>query len=197
MRLPIIFLLATFLIANSKPQRPIFKEAIFAGGCFWCMEAAFEKLEGVKSVVSGYSGGHKKNPKYKEVAAGKTGHKEVVKVTFDSNKINYEKLLVTFWLNVDPTVKDKQFCDVGSQYASGIFYLNQKQKYLAEKSFERLKAIGFKNIHTSLEEGREFFQAEENHQDYYKKNPVRYKFYTHGCGRKKRLEEVWKGKSLQ
>ena len=171
------------------------EKAVFAGGCFWCMEAPFEKLKGVQSVVSGYVGGKKKNPTYKEVSSGSSGHVEAVQVTFDNKVIPYDELLKIYWKNIDPLDPNGQFCDKGEQYQSGIFFLNNQQKDAAEKSlFDHQKESRFegKKIVTSIKPASSFYEAEDYHQDYYKKNPIRYKFYRYNCGRDKRLEEVWK-----
>ncbi len=167
--------------------------AVFAGGCFWCVESDFDKVPGVIATTSGYIGGTKKNPTYQEVSAGGTGHAEAVEIVYDPAKVSYEKLLDVFWKNIDPTVKDRQFCDGGSQYRSAIFYLNEEQKRLAEASLEALKKNKpFKGeIYTQIVPAGEFWPAEEYHQDYYKKNPIRYKFYRTGCGRDARLKEIW------
>ncbi len=167
--------------------------ATFAGGCFWCMEPPFDKLDGVVSVTSGYTGGNKKNPTYEEVSAGGTGHAESVQIVFDPARVSYEKLLDVFWHNVDPTVKDRQFCDVGHQYRTAIFYHTESQRQLALKSKEGLgKTKPFKEpIVTEITPATEFYPAEEYHQHYYKKNPLRYKFYRTNCGRDKRLKELW------
>ncbi len=167
--------------------------AVFAGGCFWCVESDFDKVPGVIATTSGYIGGTKKNPTYEEVSAGGTGHAEAVEIVYDPAKVSYEKLLEVFWKNIDPTVKDRQFCDGGSQYRSAIFYLNEEQKRLAEASLEALKRNKpFKGeIYTQIVPAGEFWPAEEYHQDYYKKNPIRYKFYRTGCGRDARLKEIW------
>lgn len=168
-------------------------KATFAGGCFWCMEPPFEKLEGVVSVTSGYIGGHKKQPTYQEVSAGSTGHTEAVEILYDPSKIDYAKLLDVFWHNIDPTVTDRQFCDHGSQYRPGIFYHNDEQKRLAEASRQALSVSKpFKEpIVAEITQATEFYPAEDYHQDYYKKNPVRYKFYRYNCGRDQRLQELW------
>ncbi len=168
-------------------------KATFAGGCFWCMEAPFDKTDGVISTTSGYIGGTKKNPTYQEVSAGSTGHTEAVQIVYDPKKVTYEKLLNVFWRNIDPTVKDQQFCDVGTQYRSGVFYHDDAQKAAAEKSKTDLaKTKPFKaNIVTEITAASEFYPAEEYHQDYYTKNPVRYNFYRKGCGRDARLKELW------
>ncbi len=168
------------------------EKAIFAGGCFWCMEPPYDKLHGVLSTTSGYIGGHKENPTYKEVSAGITGHTEAVEIEYDPEKIGYDELLEVFWRNIDPTVKDRQFCDKGTQYRSGIFYLNEEQRKLAEQSKDALEKTGqFKTIFTEITQSTTFYPAEEYHQDYYKKNPIRYKLYRYGCGRDNRLEEIW------
>lgn len=167
--------------------------AIFAGGCFWCMEAPFDKLDGVVSTTSGYTGGSKKNPTYQEVSSGGTGHAEAVEVVFDPAKVSYERLLDVFWHNIDPTSKDAQFCDHGTQYRSGIFYLDSAQNAAAQSSRLALeKSKPFKGaIVTEITAATVFYPAEDYHQDYYIKNPIRYKFYRSGCGRDARLTELW------
>ncbi|HEX9757450.1 MAG TPA: peptide-methionine (S)-S-oxide reductase MsrA [Nitrospiria bacterium] len=178
---------------HSKVEASPLEVATFAGGCFWCMEEAFDELEGVISTTSGYTGGHLKNPTYKEVSAGGTGHAEVVQVRYDPKIMSYERLLENFWRNIDPTTPDRQFCDVGTQYRPAIFYHNQEQKNLAEESKENLKKTSpFKDpIFTEIVPVSEFYPAEEYHQNFYQKNPLRYKFYKHTCGRKQRLKELW------
>jgi peptide-methionine (S)-S-oxide reductase len=167
--------------------------ATFAGGCFWCMQPPYDKLEGVISTTAGYTGGAKDSPTYQEVSAGTTGHAESVEIVYDPRRVSYQKLLDVFWHNIDPTVKDRQFCDVGSQYRSAIFYHDAEQKRLAEASKAALeKDPRFKGgIMTQIVPAARFWPAEDYHQEYYKKNPVRYKFYRAGCGRDARLEEVW------
>ncbi len=169
------------------------KLATFAGGCFWCVEHAFDDVEGVVSTTSGYTGGHKKNPTYQEVSAGGTGHAEAVQVAYDPKKVSYSDLLKVFWRNIDPTTADKQFCDVGSQYRSAIFYHDETQKRLAEASKRELdKSKPFKQpIVTEITVVSEFYVAEEYHQDYHHKNPLRYRAYRFGCGRDRRLSELW------
>lgn len=175
-----------------KPSSPPLATAIFAGGCFWCIEADFEKLAGVVEAESGYSNGHLANPTYEQVSHGSTGHAESVRVIYDPSKITYEKLLDYFWHHIDPTVKDRQFCDVGSQYRSAIFYQNETEKKAAEASKTALERTGkFARIYTEIAPADPFYLAEEYHQDYYKKNPIRYKFYRNGCGRDARVDEVW------
>jgi len=172
---------------------PRLEKALFAGGCFWCMEPPFDKLNGVKAVISGYTGGHKKNPTYEEVSSGITGHAEAIEITYDPAVISYAKLLDVFWRNTDPTVKDRQFCDVGAQYRTAIWYQNEEQRRLAEESKKALeKSRRFKGpIHTEITQATQFYPAEDYHQKYYQKNPLRYKFYRHNCGRDQRLKELW------
>jgi peptide-methionine (S)-S-oxide reductase len=167
--------------------------ATFAGGCFWCMEPPFDELDGVLSTTSGYTGGHKQNPTYEEVSTGTTGHTEAVQVKYDPTRITYERLLEVFWRNIDPVTANAQFCDHGSQYRSGIFYHDAAQRRLAEESKRALETSGrFKTpIVTEIGEARTFYPAEAYHQDYYKKNPIRYKFYRAGCGRDRRLADLW------
>ncbi|MCI0399878.1 MAG: peptide-methionine (S)-S-oxide reductase MsrA [Gammaproteobacteria bacterium] len=168
-------------------------KATFAGGCFWCMEPPFDKLDGVISTTSGYTGGHIKNPTYREVSAGSTGHAESVQILYDPAKMSYERLLDVFWHNIDPTTSDREFCDIGMQYRTAIFYHNEEQKQLAEQSKARVEQTKpFKEpIVTEISPASEFYPAEEYHQDYYKKNPLSYKVYRYHCGRDQRLEELW------
>lgn len=172
------------------------QKATFAGGCFWCMEPPFEKLDGVVEVTVGYTGGTKENPTYEEVSSGTTGHYEAVEITYDMQKISYEELLNVFWRNIDPTDAGGSFVDRGPQYGSAIFYHSDEQKLLAEESKERLEKSGRfdKPIFTKILKYDLFYRAEEYHQDYYKKNPVRYKLYKAGSGRDTYLEKVWKGR---
>jgi peptide-methionine (S)-S-oxide reductase len=166
--------------------------AVFAGGCFWCTESDFEKFPGVISAESGYIGGKTVNPTYEQVSAGRTGHTEGVRVVYDPSKVSYSALLEYFWKTIDPTVKDQQFCDHGSQYRSAIFYENEAQRATIEASKAALlKAGPVKVIHTEIAPTSTFYPAEEYHQDYYKKNPIRYKGYRYNCGRDARLAEVW------
>ncbi len=184
-------------MAEGDPVKPVdsanLAKATFAGGCFWCMEPPFDKLDGVISTTSGYTGGHTKNVTYKEVSAGGTGHAEAVEIVYDPEKISYEKLLEVFWRNVDPTTPDRQFCDTGRQYRTEIFYHDAEQKRLAEQSKDRIEQTKpFQQpVVTEIIPATEFYAAEEYHQDYYKKNPLRYKFYRYHCGRDQRLEELW------
>ncbi len=170
--------------------------ATFAGGCFWCMEHPYDELDGVISTTSGYTGGSTKNPTYKQVSSGTTGHTEAVQVEYDPTKISYQKLLEVFWRNIDPTTPDRQFCDRGSQYRAGIFYHDAEQERLAEESKKHVEATKSfpEPVVTEVTQAPEFYPAEKYHQDYYLKNPLRYKLYRHGCGRDRRLEQLW-GKS--
>jgi peptide-methionine (S)-S-oxide reductase len=169
--------------------------AIFAGGCFWCVEADFEKLPGVVKAESGYIGGKVANPTYEAVSAGSTGHAEAVRVWYDAQQVTYEQLVDFFWRTIDPTVKDRQFCDVGSQYRSAIFYENDAQRVAAEGSKAALEKSGrLPRIYTEIVPASTFYLAEEYHQNYYKKNPVRYRYYRSGCGRDARVAEVWGAK---
>jgi peptide-methionine (S)-S-oxide reductase len=166
-------------------------KATFAGGCFWCMEPPYDKLPGVLSTTVGYTGGHTKDPTYEEVSAGGTGHAESVEILYDPSKISYEKLLDVFWRNIDPLVRDRQFCDVGSQYRTAIFWHGEAQRKAAEASKAAIeKAKGWK-VQTQIVPATTFYRAEEYHQDYHDKNPIRYKYYRFGCGRDQRLDELW------
>jgi peptide methionine sulfoxide reductase msrA/msrB len=173
-----------------------FEKATFAGGCFWCMEKPFEDLKGVKEVVSGYTGGEKKNPGYKEVSAGVTGHLEAVQVIYDPGEITYQELLEVYWRQIDPTDPDGQFADRGGQYRTSIFYYNEEQRRLAEESKKILEDSGILNkpIVTEILPATEFYPAEDYHQDYYTKNPLRYKLYRFGSGRDRFIERIWKGR---
>src|SRR5882724_13215140 len=165
--------------------------ATFAGGCFWCVEADFDKLPGVLGTESGYTGGAVSNPTYEQVSHGGTGHAEAVRVTYDPAKVTYEQLLDYFWRHVDPTVKDRQFCDIGNQYRTAIFYQGDAQRLAAEASKTRLEKSGhFPRIYTEVVPASAFYAAEEYHQDYYKKNPIRYKYYRTSCRRDARVAEV-------
>jgi peptide-methionine (S)-S-oxide reductase len=167
-------------------------KAIFAGGCFWCVEADFDKVPGVISTTSGYINGKTKNPTYKEVSAGGSGHAEVVEIVYDPDKVTYAKLLDVFWRNIDPLVKDRQFCDTGDMYRSGIFYLDDEQRKLAEESKQKVTAkFAPRMVYTEVTKADTFYKAEDYHQDYYKKNEARYNFYRWNCGRDQRLEQLW------
>ncbi len=166
--------------------------AIFAGGCFWCVEADFDKLPGVVDTESGYTGGQISNPTYEQVSRGGTGHAEAVRISYDPGKVTYEQLLDYFWRHIDPTVKDQQFCDAGNQYRSAIFHQGDAQRVAAEASKTRLEKGGrFSRIYTEVVPAGAFYPAEEYHQDYYRKNPIRYKYYRTGCRRDARVNEVW------
>jgi len=179
---------------NSKSSSmPDLRQATFAGGCFWCMEPPFEKLPGVSKVISGYTGGKKENPKYKEVATGSTDHVEAIEIHYDSSTISYNDLLEVLWRNIDPTDGSGQFVDRGKQYRPAIFYHDKDQKNLAEKSRNKLeKSKRFKNkIETKIIKATKFYAAEEYHQDFYKKSTVRYKIYRMGSGRDQFLKKYW------
>ena len=165
--------------------------ATFAGGCFWCMEPPYDEIDGVLSTLSGYIGGTKKNPTYEQVTTGTTGHAEAVQIAYDPSKVTYEKLLEVFWRNIDPLTPNAQFCDHGSQYRSAIFHHNETQKKLAEKSKQAVQRHFKQSVVTEIVRATEFYPAEDYHQDYYKKNAIRYKIYRYGCGRDQRLEELW------
>ena len=189
--LSVLILIPFSLFAETKPEK-----ATFAGGCFWCMEQPFEKLEGVSEVLSGYTGGHKENPTYEEVSSGATSHLEAIQITYDPAKISYSELLDLFWKQIDPTDPGGQFADRGLQYRTAIFYHNEAQREAAQKSLEALKRDKpFKEaVVTELVAATQFYPAEDYHQDYYLKNPLRYKIYRFSCGRDQRLEVLWGGK---
>ncbi len=178
---------------SEKAAPSVHKVATFAGGCFWCMEPPFEKLAGVQKVISGYTGGHKKNPTYKEVSYGSTGHVEAVQIHFDPAKISYQDLLQVFWRNVDPTDGGGQFVDRGDSYVTGIFVHDEEQKRLAEESKMKLENSKRydRKIVTPIIQAMEFYPAEDYHQDYYKINPVRYKYYRYRSGRDEFIEKTW------
>ena len=186
----IILLVSSLPIPAASDNRAV---ATFAGGCFWCMEPPFDELDGVLSTTSGYTGGHKDKPAYQEVSAGGTGHTEAVQIVYDRSKISYQELLSVFWKNIDPTTPNRQFCDSGSQYRSAIFYHDASQKHAAEASLEKLNISKpfEEDIATELVAASTFYPAEDYHQDYYQKNPVRYKFYRYRCGRDQRLDAIW------
>ena len=189
---------ALFAHSQDKPREVTMNKdklamATFAGGCFWCMEHPFDELDGVLSTISGYCGGHTQNPTYQEVTTGRTGHTEAVQITYDPEIVSYEKLLEVFWRNINPVDADGQFVDRGTQYRPGIFYHNEEQKQLAEKSREGLAQSGrFQSpIKTEIVPLDKFYPAEDYHQDYYQKNPVRYGFYRYNSGRDQFLKKVW------
>ena len=186
-----------YVIPSAKtmetPEQQGLEKAVFAGGCFWCMEGPFDELAGVISTTSGYTGGFVPNPTYEQVSAGRTGHTESVQVVYDPQKVRYEDLLKVFWRNIDPTTSDRQFCDVGTQYRPGIFYVTDEQRKLAEnskKEIEQHKTFP-EPIVAEITKATDFYPAEEYHQDFYQKNPIRYKFYRLGCGRDARLAQLW------
>ena len=200
-RLAALALLAFAGAAAAQTTAPAAKSphavATFAGGCFWCMEPPFDKLDGVIATTSGYMGGFKRFPTYEQVSSGTTGHTEVVQVVYDPAKVSYEKLLEVYWVNVDPTVENKQFCDTGTMYRTAIFTHSPEQKKAAEASktaLEQSKPFKEKIVVPVMDAG-EFFAAEEYHQDYYKKNPARYNYYVTGCGRYARLKQLWGAKA--
>lgn len=187
-----VLALSALLAGAADAAKASTQTAIFAGGCFWCTESDFEKLPGVLTAESGYTGGNVANPSYEQVSAGRTGHAESVRVTFDPAKVSYTQLVEYYWHTVDPTVKDQQFCDHGNQYRTAIFYVDEAQRKAAEASLDALKKSGkLPAIHTEISQAGTFWPAEEYHQDYYKKNPVRYHFYRSRCGRDDRLKQVW------
>jgi peptide-methionine (S)-S-oxide reductase len=172
---------------------PGLSRATFAGGCFWCMEPPFEKLPGVVDVISGYTGGPLRNPTYEQVSSGGTGHLEAVQVVYDRSRVSYETLLDVFWRNVDPTMPNRQFCDVGEQYGTAIFHHDDEQKKLALESKARIERTRrfAEAVVTPVRPAVAFYRAEEYHQDYYRKNPIRYRFYRYNCGRDQRLKQLW------
>ena len=198
-QLAIFFMAVTILAggssrtANAADSGDKLAKATFAGGCFWCMEPAFDKVPGVVSTIVGYTGGDKQKPTYEEVSAGGTGHAESIEITYDPLKISYRKLLDIFWHNIDPTTRDREFCDAGHQYRSAIFFHDAEQEREAKESKAALdESKPFKDpIVTEIVPATKFWPAEDYHQKYYLKNPVRYRFYRYNCGRDKRLRELW------
>lgn len=188
-----VWLLSFSALLSAAPTTTDTAVATFAGGCFWCMEPPFDKLDGVLSTTSGYTGGQKINPTYKQVSAGTTGHLEAVQVVYDPARVSFEKLVDVFWHNIDPTTPDRQFCDRGQQYGSALFYHDAGQEKVARASLAALKKDKpFKaDIVTPIRKAETFYPAEDYHQDYYKKNPIRYKFYRYSCGRDNRLDKLW------
>lgn len=187
-------LLAGHAAAQDEPANAADGVAVatFAGGCFWCMEPPFDELAGVISTTAGYAGGAERNPSYRDVASGLTGHAEVVQVVYDPARVSYEELLQVFWRNIDPFAVDRQFCDAGRQYRSAIFPHDEAQRASAETSWAAVSARFEEEIATRIEPlGDTFHPAEDYHQDYYQKNPLRYRYYRFNCGRDRRLEEVW------
>jgi peptide-methionine (S)-S-oxide reductase len=189
MRVIIVAVLCLAAVGAADAQE--LARATFAGGCFWCMEPPFDKLDGVVSTTSGYTGGRTANPTYEQVSAGTTGHTEAVEIVYDPRKITYAQLLEVFWRNIDPLTADRQFCDVGSQYRAGIFTHDETQRRLAEESKRAVAQRLPKPVVTEISAASKFWPAEEYHQDYYKKNPIRYKLYRANCGRDQRLDAIW------
>lgn len=187
----LVILLSFWLSVTGAVDAQTIAKATFAGGCFWCMEQPFDKLDGVISTTSGYTGGNFPNPTYNDVSRGKTGHTESVQIEYNPEKVSYQKLLEVFWRNIDPTIKNRQFCDVGTQYRSGIFYHNDQQKQLAEKTRQDVKKQLKTTVFTEITPAEKFYPAEEYHQDYYIKNALLYKYYRFRCGRDQRLREIW------
>lgn len=188
--LAILLTIMVTTMANANAKTEI---ATFAGGCFWCVESDFEKINGVISVTSGYTGGKEINPTYEDVSAGITGHVESVEIVFDPSKVAYRELVNKFWRSIDPTTKNRQFCDVGEQYRTEIFYHNEEQKQIAESTKTEIEDAKIlpAPIVTAITQASAFYPAEEYHQDYYKKNPIRYKYYRYSCGRDQRVKELW------
>ncbi|MBD3253086.1 peptide-methionine (R)-S-oxide reductase MsrB [Candidatus Pacearchaeota archaeon] len=182
--------------SDNETEQIQHETAVFAGGCFWCMESVFEKIPGVIEAVSGYTGGDEENPTHEQVASGSTNHREAVQINYNPDEITYEKLLENFWKNIDPRDSEGQFCDKGFQYTSAIFYKTNKEKKLAEESKKQKEKILGKPAETQIIELKKFYPAEDYHQDYYKKHPFKYKTYRYACGRDKRLDELWKNKNL-
>ena len=175
-------------VSAQQPERAVAK---FAGGCFWCVESDFDHVPGVLSTTSGYTGGKVANPTYEQVSAGRTGHAESVEVAYDPRKVSYAQLLDYFWHHIDPTVKDQQFCDHGNQYRTAIFAHNDEERTLAEDSKKKVEAELKKPIYTEIDQAGPFYKAEDYHQDFYLKNPTKYKFYRWNCGRDQRIEQIW------
>jgi len=189
-----VLLLAGGAVAQDAPREDSGARAAatFAGGCFWCMEPPYDKLDGVISTTAGYAGGPERDPAYRDVAGGKTGHAEVVQVVYDPARVDYETLLRVFWRNIDPFAVDRQFCDAGTQYRTAIFYHDAAQRAAAEASLAEVAARFGESIATRIEPvGDTFHAAEAYHQDYYLTNPVRYRYYRFNCGRDRRLEQIW------
>jgi peptide-methionine (S)-S-oxide reductase len=187
----LLLAVVSFEGAVAQPAKPAKAHATFAGGCFWCMEPPFEKIPGVFSVTSGYTGGQKKNPSYEEVSAGVTGHAESVDIVYDPAKVTYAQLLEIFWHNIDPFTADAQFCDHGTQYRSAIFYHDDEERRLAEETKKQVQERFHRTVVTQVVAATQFYPAEEYHQDFYLHNPQRYHSYRAGCGRDRRLQEIW------
>ncbi|MDR5904982.1 peptide-methionine (S)-S-oxide reductase MsrA [Franzmannia qiaohouensis] len=179
------------LAAHAEEANQSSAEAVFAGGCFWCVEEFFDAVDGVLATTSGFSGGDVENPSYEQVVAGGTGHAEVVKVEYDPSQVDYETLLHVFWRNIDPFVEDRQFCDAGEAYRSAIFTASDEERALAEASRDAVAERFDQPIATRIYDFETFYPAEDYHQNYYQENPLRYRFYKSACGREERLEEIW------
>ena len=193
--LPVLAFLVAALGAAFAQTAPKQEVATFAGGCFWCTEADFDKVPGVISTTSGFIGGTVANPSYQQVTTGTTGHTEAVEIVFDPAKVTYQQLLDVFWRNHDPLAKDRQFCDRGNMYRPGIFFHSEAQRAQADASKKQVQSrFAPRVVHTEITKASTFYKAEDYHQDYHDKNPVRYKLYRFNCGREQRLEELW-GKS--
>ena len=186
--LAVIAVLSLFPQAASAQQ---LQKAVFAGGCFWCVESDFDKISGIVSTVSGFTGGKTNDPSYRQVTAGGTGHYEAVEITYDSSEVSYEELLTAFWHSVDPTDGGGQFCDRGKSYETAVFVANELERSVAEASKAAAQEMINNPIVTPILAAGPFYAAEDYHQDYYKKNPIRYKYYRWSCGRNQRVEEVW------
>jgi peptide-methionine (S)-S-oxide reductase len=190
--LSLLFALAVAGVAGAqdatKPERAV---ATFAGGCFWCVESDFDKVPGVLETISGYTGGHVANPTYEQVSSGTTGHAESVEVVYDPSKVSYRQLLTYYWHHIDPTVQDRQFCDYGNQYRTAIFVHDEEQRKLAEASKKQVEAELKVPIYTQIVPAGPLYRAEGYHQNFYKKNPVKYKFYRWNCGRDQRVKQIW------
>jgi peptide-methionine (S)-S-oxide reductase len=197
MRILLSAMLLLGLAGTAAAQAPERATAIFAGGCFWCVESDFDKVSGVISTTSGYTGGTVANPSYHQVSAGGTGHAEAVKIVYDPRKVDYKTLVTYFFHHVDPTVRNRQFCDVGDQYRTAIFVGNDKERAIAEAAKARAHETLKQPIYTQIAQAGAFYPAEDYHQDFYTKNPVKYKFYRWNCGRDQRLQQLWgdKGES--
>jgi len=189
--LPLAVVASLVAFAAGAADAQELAKATFAGGCFWCMEPPFDKVDGVVSTTSGFTGGQKANPTYEQVSAGTTGHAEAVEIVYDPRKVTYAQLLEVFWHNIDPTTPDRQFCDIGSQYRAAIFFHDETQRRLAEESKGAVAQRLRQPVVTQVVPAATFYVAEEYHQDFYKKNPIRYQVYRTGCGRDRRLEALW------
>tara|TARA_Y100000992_G_C21262281_1_gene491936 strand:- start:948 stop:1520 length:573 start_codon:yes stop_codon:yes gene_type:complete len=186
-----IFIILWFIIFSQYLHAANTQKVYFAGGCFWCMEESFDNVEGVIKTISGYSGGHIKNPKYKDVVKNTTGHYETLEITYDNSKINFEKLLEIYWINVDPFDAEGQFCDKGESYKSVVFFKNDDQKEMIQRSIKNIENKFNKKVVTYIKKFKEFYVAEEYHQDFYEKNFIRYLMYKNGCQREEILNKIW------